>query len=216
VAIRASSASAQTCISERAAAVILLAQLWEGLKTTGPFEWIANATGVTYVLLVMRHRRAGWVFGGISSAILAVLFWQVHLPMQALLQVTYVLAAVYGWRSWSRASGMRPISVWHWRGHMAVSVGAVLASLLLARLLANESAFPFIDSLVFCAGMFATWLLARVHLENWAYWIAIDAASIYLSFQQGLFSIALLYMLYLCLAVAGLVNWWKTRRKSPA
>ena len=192
----------------------LLAQLWEGLKATGPVEWIANATGVAYALLVMWHKRIGWVFGGISSSILAVLFWRVDLPMQSLLQVSYVVAAVYGWWSWSRPGGQRPISMWHWRGHLVVMAGCVLASLALARVLAQESAFPFMDSLVFCAGMFATWLLARVYLENWAYWILIDTASIYLSFRQGLFSVVLLFVLYLGIAVAGLAGWWKSWRRA--
>lgn len=192
----------------------VLAQLWEGLKATGPVEWIANGTGVAYALLVMFHKRIGWVCGGISSSILAVLFWRVELPMQALLQVSYVIAAVYGWWSWSRPGGQRPIAVWHWRGHLALVAGCVVASLLLARLLKDESAFPFVDSLVFCAGMFATWLLARVYLENWAYWILIDSASIYLSFRQGLFSVVLLFVLYLAIAVTGLAGWWKSWRKA--
>jgi nicotinamide mononucleotide transporter len=191
-----------------------LMQLWEELKATGPLAWIADITGVVYVLLVMKRRRAGWIFGAISSALLTVVGWQAHLPMQALLQFSYVLAAGYGWWSWSRQEGTRPIGVWHWRGHLAALACCVVASLLLARVLAHESAFPFFDSLVFCAGMFATWLLARVYLENWAYWILIDSASIYLSFRQGLFSVVLLYLLYMGIAVAGLAGWWKTWRKA--
>ena len=192
------------------------AQLWAELKATGLWDWVADATGVVYVLLVMRHRRSGWVVGGISSMILTVLAWRARLPMQALLQFSYVVAAVYGWWSWSRPGGMRPIRVWHWRGHLAVLAGCMVASLLLARLLKNESAFPFTDSLVFCVGMYATWLLARVYLENWAYWIVIDAVSVYLFFAQGLVAVAVLFVLYLGLATAGLVDWWKTWRKSPA
>lgn len=190
-----------------------LAQLWQGLKATGPLEWIADATGVVYVLLVMRRRRAGWVFGGISSLLLAVVAWRVKLPMQALLQLSYVAAAVYGWWSWSRVGGQRPIGIWHWRGHLMVLAGCVLVSLALARLLQGESAFPFVDSLVFCCGMFATWLLARVYLENWAWWIVIDSVSIYLFVAQDLPAIAALFVLYLCLAVAGLIDWWRRWRR---
>jgi nicotinamide mononucleotide transporter len=80
----------------------------------------------------------------------------------------------------------------------------------MARLLTGESAFPFTDSLVFCIGMFATWLLARVYLENWAYWILIDAVSIYLWVAQGSVAIAALFVVYLSLAVAGLVQWWRS------
>jgi nicotinamide mononucleotide transporter len=190
----------------------LLTQIWEGLKATGPFEWLAIVTGVVYIVLVMRHRRSGWIFGAISCLIQAVLFWRVQLPMQALLQLSYVAASVYGWRKWTQAGGARPIGVWHWRGHLVMVVVCVLSSLLLARLLAGESAFPFTDSLVFCVGMFATWLLARVYLENWAYWIVIDAMSVYLSYRQGLFAVALLYASYLGIATAGLVDWIRTRR----
>ncbi len=194
-------------------AATLLTQLWTGLKATSAVEWIADATGVAYALLVMWQRRSGWVFGGVSCLILMVLFWRVHLPMQALLQFSYVIAAVYGWWSWSKASGMQSIRVWHWRGHVLALAGCVLASLVLAHFLAHESAFPFVDSLVFCLGIFATWLLARVYLENWAYWILIDAVSICLSFRQGLVSVAVLYVLYLGIAMTGLAGWLKSWRK---
>ena len=194
----------------------LLTQLWEGLKATGPWEWIANITGVIYVVLVMRHRRSGWIFGAISCLILAVLFWNVQLPMQAVLQLSYVAAAAYGWLKWGQAGSARPILVWNWRGHLAMLVACVLASLLLARVLADESAFPFMDSLVFCLGMVATWLLARVYLENWVYWIVVDAVSVYLSWRQGLFAVVLLSILYLGIATAGFVEWLNTWRRSRA
>jgi nicotinamide mononucleotide transporter len=194
----------------------LPAQVWDGLKNTGPIEWLAIVTGALYVVLVMRHRRSGWIFGAISCLIQAVLFWRVQLPMQALLQLSYVAASVYGWRKWSQAGDKRPIGVWHLRGHAVMASLCVLVSLLLARFLAGESAFPFTDSLVFCVGMFATWLLARVYLENWGYWIVIDALSVYLSFRQGLYAVALLYALYLCIAAAGLVDWLRTWRRQRA
>jgi nicotinamide mononucleotide transporter len=129
--------------------------------------------------------------------------------MQALLQFSYVVAAVYGWWSWSRGDGTRPIGAWHWKGHVLVMAGSVALSFAMSRLLVGESAFPFTDSLVFCIGMFATWLLARVYLENWAYWIIIDAVSIYLWVAQGSVAIAALFVVYLSLAVAGLIQWWR-------
>jgi nicotinamide mononucleotide transporter len=191
-------------------------QLWEELKATGPLAWIADVTGVVYVVLVMKRRRLGWAFGGISSLLLTIVAWEARLPMQALLQLSYVLAAVYGWWAWSRDGAARPIGVWHWRGHGIALVACALLSLLLARLLAHESAFPFMDSLVFCIGMFATWLLARVYVENWVYWIAIDAVSVYLFIAQHQVAIALLFVLYLGIAGAGLFDWLKTWRQSKA
>jgi len=110
------------------------------------------------------------------------------------------------------------VSTWHWRGHAVALAVCVAVSLGLARLLAGEgySAFPFTDSLVACAGLFATWLVARVYLENWLYWIAIDAVSIFLFLSQGLVVAATLFAMYLVICVLGLRSWWLIRRGQAA
>lgn len=196
----------------------LAARFLEGVRTTHPAEWIAVATGVIYVLLIMRQRRLGWVFGGVSAAILMVLAARARLPMNALLQASYVIAAFYGWWSWSRSTQVQPITFWRPRGHLLVLAACVLVSLLLARLLAMDgvSAFPFTDSLVACAGLAATWMVARVYIENWLYWIAVDTVSLYLFFSQGLVVASLLYVLFLVIAVVGFFNWLGKYRRQAA
>lgn len=190
----------------------------EGVRNTPPAEWLAVIAGVVYVVLIMRRRRLGWVFGGISSAILMVLAARARLPMNALLQASYVVAAVYGWWQWSRGEQERPIRFWHLRGHLLALGICALASLGLARLLAMEgaSAFPFTDSMVACTGLFATWLVARVSIENWLYWIAVDAVSVYLFFVQGLVVSSLLYVLFLVIATAGFFDWLARYRRQGA
>lgn len=189
-------------------------RLLEGLRTTGIAEWVAVVAGLVYIVLILRRRRWGWVAGGISSLILAVLALRARLPMQALLQLSYVAAAVYGWWRWSPRTQPQRIGTWHWRGHVLALAACVLLALGLARLIEGESAFPFADSLVACAGLFTTWLVARVYLENWVYWIAIDAVSVYLFAAQGLMVTALLFVLYLGIATAGLVHWWRLWRRA--
>lgn len=193
----------------------LIRQIGQGLRATSTAEWVAVAMGLVYIVLIIRRHRLGWVAGGISSAILAVLFARAQLPMQALLQVSYVIAAVYGWWKWSPQSQPARIGTWHWRGHVLVLLACVLVSLALAALLRREaySAYPFIDSLAACGGLAATWLVARVYLENWLYWIAIDAVSMWLCLTQGLVSTALLFALYLGIATHGYFSWRRLRRQ---
>lgn len=196
---------------------VFLQRLTEGIRATHPAEWVAVIAGVVYVLLIMDRRRAGWIFGGISSLVLMVLAARAQLPMNALLQFTYVIAAVYGWWRWSGAGDDRPIGTWHWRGHVIALAGCVIVSLCLAQLpaMAASSAFPFTDSLVACAGLLATWLVARVSLENWLYWIVVDLVSIYLYFSQGLVVASLLYVIYLGIATVGYCHWrarWRRQR----
>ena len=196
----------------------LLRRFLEGVRTTHPAEWIAVVTGVIYVLLIMAQRRLGWVFGAISAAILMVLAARARLPMNALLQASYVVAAVYGWLAWSRGGVVKPITFWRPRGHLFAIAACVVVSLGLAKLLAIEgsSAFPFTDSLVACAGLVATWMLARVYIENWLYWVVVDTVSIYMFFSQGLVVASLLYVLFLLIASFGFFNWLRKYRRQAA
>jgi nicotinamide mononucleotide transporter len=181
-------------------------------------EWFAFATGVVYILLIVRRHRVGWLFGAVSSGVLAVLALRAHLPMQALLQLFYVAAATYGWRTWKAEAGAQQVGLWTLKGHALAVLGCVLVSLVLARLLAREaySAWPLLDSLVACAGLFATWMVARVYLENWIYWIVIDSLSIYLYYAQDLRAGALLFVVYLGISIGGLVTWTRIYRKQVA
>jgi nicotinamide mononucleotide transporter len=194
------------------------AELLEQVRRTSIAEWLAVALGVVYIVLILRRQRWGWAAGGLSSLILTVLAARAHLPMQALLQLSYVVAAVYGWLKWAPDSTGQRVGVWHWRGHAIAVAVSVVASLLLARLLEQEgySAWPFLDSLVACLGLVATWMVARVYLENWLYWILIDALSLYLFLAQGLAVTAMLFVIYLVIAVAGLASWWRSWRAGAA
>lgn len=196
----------------------LAGRFLDGIRTTHPAEWIAVAAGVIYVLLIMRRQRIGWVFGGLSAAILMVLAARAQLPMNALLQATYVIASFYGWWAWSRPGPERPIAFWRGGGHLLLLGGCVLVSLALAKLPAMQgsSAFPFTDSLVACAGLAATWMVARVYIENWLYWIVVDTVSIYLFFSQGLVVASLLYVLFLVIATVGFFNWLGKYRRQAA
>ncbi|MET0280658.1 MAG: nicotinamide riboside transporter PnuC [Steroidobacteraceae bacterium] len=189
-----------------------LASTWLDLQGMGPAAWLAVITGVIYIIAIMRRRRIGWIFSAISAGILAVLAARSRLPMQALLQSFYVLAAIYGWRSWSGSAQRKPVTTWHWRGHALAVAGCLLLAAGLSLLLAGESDFPFVDSLVACMGLTATWMTARVYLENWLYWFVVDVISLYLFLSQGLAGVALLYVFYLGIAGVGFLAWWKSWR----
>jgi nicotinamide mononucleotide transporter len=184
--------------------------LLDNLRKTSAVEWAAVAAGLIYIVLIIRRNRWGWLAGGISSLLFVVISARSGLPMQALLQASYVAGAIYGWCSWAPESKPRQISLWTLRGHLLVLALCVLVSLGLRQLLV-DAAFPFTDSLVACLGLFATWLVARVYLENWVYWIVIDAISIYLYLAQDLMVTAGLFAIYLVMAATGLRSWATTR-----
>ncbi|HZO22231.1 MAG TPA: nicotinamide riboside transporter PnuC [Steroidobacteraceae bacterium] len=195
----------------------LLTSLVAGLEATTAPEAAAVVLGLTYSLLAIRRSRWCWVAGGASSAILIGLSWARHLPMQAGLNIYYVAVSVYGWWHWSREQaeqGSPQVSRWPLYKHLLACLGVVLASALTARWLSAETqaAWPFLDPLTTWGSLLATWLAARVKLENWLYWLVIDSLLAFLFGSQGLHFVALLSIVYLGFSTVGFLRWRKSYR----
>jgi nicotinamide mononucleotide transporter len=191
--------------------------VWAGLVATSPLEAASVALGLAYGVLAIRRSRWCWVTGGLGSAILIYLALHARLPMQAALQVYYVVISVYGWWHWTReeaARGTLVVSTWPVRWHLAACAAVVLISALTARWLATQTqaAWPFLDSLTTWGSLYATWLEARVKLENWLYWLFIDSVLSFLFASQGLYLYALLSVVYLAVSAIGYMRWLKTYR----
>jgi nicotinamide mononucleotide transporter len=192
----------------------LMARLWAALLATSPLEALAVLLSFAYVVLAVPRSRWCWVAGGAGSLIYVWLFARARLPMQSLLQVWYVGVAVFGFLRWSR-EGTTWISLLSWRGHVAGIAASLLLAVVIARILAAETqaARPYLDSSTMVLSLFATWLTARGKLENWLYWIVVDAVLAWLYAAQGLVFTAFLFLVYLVIAAAGFIEWLKIYRR---
>ena len=190
-----------------------LAAFVAGAQSAGPLELVGVALGLAYIVLAIRQHRACWIAGGASTAIYIAVFLKAGLPLQAALQVAYVVLSFYGWFAWSVGSNLqaRPRS-WPWSKH-GLAVLAVLAATAASTPVLSkytDSPAPFADSLGTWASVAATWLMARRYLETWFWWMLIDSGLATLFASQGLDFTAGLYLAYALLAIAG----WRAWRSS--
>ena len=102
-------------------------------------EILSLLAGVGYAVLAARRNRLCWIAGALGSAILALVSGLGHLPMQAGLNIFYVVVSAYGWWNWTRTStaGELPVSRWPLQLHIAASIG--ISVRYLYRLFARES-----------------------------------------------------------------------------
>ncbi|MDX1507618.1 MAG: nicotinamide riboside transporter PnuC [Woeseiaceae bacterium] len=180
-------------------------------------EGLAVLMAIAYLLLAIRQNIWCWLCAGISTAIYVWLFVDARLYMESALNAFYFAMAVYGWNTWrsgASTSGEMPVTTWPSARHAA----AVAAILLLA--VANgyalsrwsDAAYPYVDSLTTWGAIWATFLVARKVLENWAYWLVIDLASIVIYWNRGLELTALLFVAYVVMIPFGYLSW---RRSMP-
>ena len=183
----------------------------------GFLNLLALATGVAYAVLAARRNRLCWIAGAVSSVCAAILSAINKLPMQAALQVFYVGMSVYGWWSWRRISSDGELSVgvwplgWH-LGAALVLVAAVARQRALAATRQCRRDWPLLDSLTTWFSLFATWLAARARLENWLYWIVINAVMVFLFYAQEVWGMAVLSVLLMGIAASGFVVWRRRLR----
>ncbi len=179
-------------------------------------EVIAVILGVVYLVLAVKRSRWCWAAGGISSAIVIWLSAQRGLPMQAGLNVYYVIVSVYGYWRWTDVDIPRPaVSLLPLRWHVMGTLAVVLVSIATAQYLERETqaAWPYLDSLTTWGSLFTTWLVARVKLENWAYWCVIDAVEAFLFFEQKLYLLGIMTAATLVVILFGHRAWWRTWRE---
>ncbi len=178
------------------------------------WELLAVLLAIAYLLLAMRERIECWYAAFVSTLIYSFLFWDVNLLMESALQVYYMAMAVYGWSQWRHHRNSREdlhIHRWRWQQHAvalaAVAVLVVASGFWLQR--STSAVMPYLDSFTTWASVLTTYMVARKVLENWLYWIVIDAISIYLYIDRAMYLTALLFIAYVLLAGYGYVCWYR-------
>jgi nicotinamide mononucleotide transporter len=172
---------------------------------------LALVTGVAYAVLAARRNRLCWFAGAVSSICAAILSATNKLPMQAALQVYYVGMSAYGWWSWRRSSSAGELRVrvlpmaWHLVAALILTAASFASAYWLRP--GNFAAWPLLDSLITWFSLFATWLSARAMLENWLYWVVINAATVFLFYAQEVWGMAVLSVLLMGIALSGFVAW---------
>ena len=181
-------------------------------------ESLAVLLSLGYLVLAVRENSVCWYLAFLSTSIYVYIFATVSLYMESFLNVYYMGMAVYGWYQWKRAGlqGVgRDICRWPPSWHLLI-VGAVfVGSLISAQMLRayTDARFPFLDSFTTWGSVVATVMVAQKVLENWLYWLVIDALSIIIFVDRELYQTALMFVLYLILAAIGYYNWSKIYRK---
>ncbi|HZF17829.1 MAG TPA: nicotinamide riboside transporter PnuC [Steroidobacteraceae bacterium] len=196
----------------------MFAAILDYFRSTSPVELVAVALALAYLLLAIAASAWCWPLAFASSAIYICVFTGAHLYMDAALNLFFAAMAGYGWYQWrhgGRGRGELPIARAPLRVHLAAIVVIAALTLVFGQLLGRytNQAWPHVDSFIAWASVVTTWLAARKYIDNWPYWIAIDAVAMPVYLNRGLRVTALLFGLYVLLAFAGWLSWQRLRQR---
>jgi nicotinamide mononucleotide transporter len=187
--------------------VELAAQQWQQ-QSIG--EIFAVLFAIAYVWLAAEESIWCWPAGFISTALYVYIYWDVTLFFQMILNVYYMGMAVWGLIHWGKSGEDRvSISRMGWSAHAVVAVGGTLASafvfVITSRLFDYDLVLLDITLTVF--SLITTYLTVTKKLESWCYWSIINIVSIVLLYDRGLYLTTVLMLVYLVLALRGLLHW---------
>lgn len=183
------------------------------ILNTSLLEWFAVLTGLIYIILVSAKKIHAWFFALLSSTLYVYLCYQNRLYLESGLQFFYIIMGVYGWSVWRKhkAEEAQDIIKWDLSSHL-INIGTSAILTLLIGFIFDKftnHANPYADAFISIFSLTATYMVTKKVLENWIYWILIDASSIYLYSSRELYLTSILYFLFTCLAIFGYFKWRK-------
>lgn len=192
-------------------------------------EFVGTLLYLWSVWLISQRNMLTWPVGIISVLLYMTLFYQIRLYSDALEQIYYLGASLYGWWYWSKSrqgkqmivevsySSGRTMIVWMFvTAVFSTVLGATMSHIHLWMPVAfpEAASYPYLDALTTIMSLTAMWLMARKHIESWLYWIVVDIIGIGLYFVKDIKFVSLLYLFLLVLAIRGLINWTKAGAQS--
>lgn len=206
-------------------------------------EAIGTLAGLLCIWLASLEKIINYPFGLLNVTLFAIIFFQIQLYASLLLQLFFFAANIYGWYAWSRhGDGEQPELRIRWLPLpkalllLAVCAVAIIAMTLwidpvfaaLTRValavlglfglhaampVLSPDAFPFWDASMMVLSIVAMILMTRKYVENWLLWSAVNVISVVIFALQGVWAMALEYLILTFIAVNGTRLWMRSARE---
>ena len=200
--------------------------------TSHGLDIFTTVLGLVYILLEYRASIWLWLVGIIMPALDVWLYWGHGLYGDAGMAVYYTLAAIYGYVVWKWGKKHHatketadedkgkelPITSMRKSLYLPTLVFFLIAWVATYYVLVTftNSTVPLQDSFTNALSFVGLWALARKYIEQWFFWIIVDAVCCYLYVVKGIPFKAGLYGLYVIIAFAGYFKWKKMMKKAKS
>lgn len=175
-------------------------------------EIVAAIITVVSIWLATREHIWYWPTGIVSLVMYTWVYYGAKLYGETILQLICLVLMIYGWYEWLHGGEHRqelPVSrtprrAWPLLFGVGIA-GTAVTAILMKRYTDNPA--PWRDGSILVFSLVAQLMTARKWLENWIFWVVINAVSIVLYLQRELYATTVLYVALLVLAIDGYRKW---------
>lgn len=203
-------------------------------------EGIGTICGLLCIWFASLEKPINFLFGILNITLFSIIFFQINLYANLLLQIFFLAANVYGWYAWTRkTSDNEAVLKIRWLSPQKnmLLIGICVISILIltayidpifaylvkitvhalnqmglnvAMPVLEPDAFPFWDSTMMVLSIAAQVLMTRKCVENWILWVIINVISVVIFAIQGVYAMSLEYLILLFIAINGTRLWIKS------
>ena len=184
-------------------------------------ELVGSLSGALCVWLLVRQNIWNWPIGITNNVFYIIIFYKSGLFADAGLQFVYIGISIYGWWNWLHGGAqhsalkVNTASAGAMSAYLAMAAASTGALYWLLRRY-TPSTVPFADGLTVALFLTAQFMMSKKIVQNWWFWIAGDALVIGLYIYKHLYLTSVLYVFFLAMCIAGLLEWQKARKQSAA
>lgn len=175
-------------------------------------EILGTIFGFLAVYFTIRQNILCWYFGLIQVTLYSFIFYTSKLYSDMILHIIYIFLQIYGWYNWkyggSNESTLRVTlltNVTFWIS-LTVTAAFFLGYTMQTK---TDASYPYEDAFITVASLAAQYLMIKKILHSWLFWIVVDVVAIGVYFYKDLYFTAVLYLLFLIMAVIGYLEWRK-------
>jgi nicotinamide mononucleotide transporter len=189
--------------------------VWGSVKSTDSITWAGTVLAIVYVVLALRLSKWCWIAGTLSSVLFVFIYFKEQLYYEAALNIVYAALGIYGWLNWKNQDVQAGTEIRNTKSGYLIKAVAVSISIgILLGMFTHfflKAEFAFADAMISSFSVMATVLTARKYIENWIFWIIIDAVSAVLYFIKGpsMYLVAVLFIFYTFMAISVYFSWKK-------
>ena len=176
--------------------------------------------GLICVWLLIKENIWTWPTGIIYVIISLYIFYQEKLYADLALHFLYLGLNFYGWYYWifgnNNIKEELPVTKASLRLIIFLLIASAISIFSVGLLLQNftDASLPYWDTTTTILSLAGMYLTARKKIENWYFWLVVDILATGIYFYKGIYFYALLYLIYIGLAVVGYFSWKKSMRIS--
>ncbi|WP_092277729.1 MULTISPECIES: nicotinamide riboside transporter PnuC [unclassified Duganella] len=179
---------------------------------TTPLELLSFLLSVATVWFNIRQSHWGWLFAIISSATYGLVFFGSRLYGDMGLQLVFIAVSIFGWYQWLHGDDSHdklPVTSLDARGRWTAAAAWLGGFAVLAWFLKTytDTDVPNSDGFLTAGSLVGQLLLSRKKIENWHVWIIVDILYVGLYLHKNLILTALLYLVFVGMAIIGLRAW---------